>query len=162
MTKNTSPSGIGVLLFLLILWLTFLAPGYEYGKLTQEFSEALKQFPHLATNAQFLNYKLSSFIIFAVSALISFAAGIQLLRVHSPESIRFAILAIWLTVPFAKILNLASALWIYREIASPSKIEEMILTMLGSTFSSCVVAGIWTAYLLRSVRVKNTYKISAG
>ena len=159
MTKNTSLSGIGGLLFLLILWLTFFAPMYGYGKLTQEFSESIKQFPHLATNEQFLNYKQSSFIIFAASALTSFAAGLQLWSVHYPGSVRFAILALWLSVPFAKILNLAAALWIYREIADPSKIEEMILTMLGSTFSSCVVAGIWTAYLLRSVRVKNTYKL---
>ena len=159
MTKNSTRSGIGGLLLLLILWLTFFAPMYGFGKLTLEFSESIKQFPHLATNAQFLNYKQYSFIIFAASALISFAAGIQLWRVHFPESVRFAILAIWLSVPFAKILNLAAALWIYREIAGPSKIEEMILTMLGSTFSSCVVAGIWTAYLLRSARVKNTYNL---
>ena len=158
MTKNTSPSGIGGILLILILWLTFFAPMYGFGKLTQEFSESIKQFPHLATNEQFLNYKQSSFVIFAASALISFASGLQLWRVHFPESVKFAILAIWLSVPFAKVLNLAAALWIYREIASRSKIEEMILTMLGSEVSSCVVAGIWTAYLLRSSRVKNTYK----
>lgn len=162
MAKNSTISGIGGLLFLLILWLTFFAPMYGFGKLTQEFSEALKQSPHLATNAQFLNYKLSSYIIFVASALTSFAAGLQLWRVYSSESVRFAILAIWLSVPFAKILNLASVLWIYREIAAWSNIETMILTMLGSTLSSCVVAGIWTAYLIKSVRVKNTYKLSSG
>ena len=159
MTKSTSLSGIGGLLLLLIFWLTLVAPLLGYGKHTNEFSDALKQSPQLATNAQFQSYKLASEIIIAVSALISFAAGLQLWRVHFPETVRFAILALWLSWPLGKILNLTSAVWIYRETASRGNIETMILTMLGSTFTSCVVAGIWTAYLIRSVRVKNTYKL---
>lgn len=161
MTKNTSISGIGGLLLILIFWLIVLAPLIGYSKLTNEFSATLKQYPMLETNTQFQIYKLISEIIITLSALLSFVAGFRLYKFHAPSSVRFAILTLWLSWPFGKVLNLVSAMWIYHETVSHSDIRNMILTMLGSIFTSCVIAGIWTAYLIGSARVKDTYKINA-
>ncbi|HMN14365.1 MAG TPA: DUF2569 family protein [Bellilinea sp.] len=155
MAKNPYISGIGGWLGLLVVGLTILGPLSGFGKLSNEFRDALEQFPQLAGNSQWQNYKQMSWLIFTASAAISFSAGYRLWKIHFPESVRFAILALWLAGPLGNILYMASAFFIFGDNVGGNVIAEMI----GGTIASCVAAGIWTAYLMRSVRVRNTYKL---
>lgn len=141
---------------LLVVGLTILGPLSGFGKLSNEFRDALEQFPQLAGNSQWQNYKQMSWLIFTVSAAISFSAGYRLWKIHFPESVRFAILALWLAGPLGNVFYIVIAYLIFGDNLGGSVFAEMI----GGTIASCVAAGIWTAYLMRSDRVRNTYKLA--
>lgn len=154
MTKNPYIAGVGGWLALLIVGLMFLGPLMGFGKLSSEFSDALEQYPQLADNVQWQNYRQLSWLIFAATASVSFAAGYRLWQIHSAESVRFAIVALWLIGPTGNVLHIASATAIFGSLLGQHELAQMI----GGTVASCVVAGSWTTYLLRSHRVKNTYR----
>lgn len=92
---------------------------------------------------------------FHASASVSFSAGYRLWKIHFPEAVRFAILALWLAGPQGNVLYVILAITIFGSKAGGDAIAQMV----GGTISSFIVAGIWTAYLMRSFRVKNTYKL---
>lgn len=153
MKRQAYISGIGGWLWFLILQLMILGPLLGLGGLHNEFSEAIKQFPHIETNSQWQTYKQISWTIFAATAGINIAAGFRLWKIHAPESVNFAIISIWLAGPLGHICYVAAAYFILGEAAS-----KTILLIFISTISSCLIAGLWTIYLMRSIRVKNTYR----
>lgn len=155
MAKNLYISGVGGWLGLLVVGLTILGPLLGFSQLSNELGAAMREFPQLANNAQWQNYTQVSWLIFTASASVSFAAGYRLWKIHFPESVRFAILALWLAGPLGNVLYVTSAITIFGSKAGGDAIAQMV----GGTISSFIVAGIWTAYLMRSVRVKNTYKL---
>jgi hypothetical protein len=130
-----------------------VGPLFGFGQIANEFRDASEKFPQLASNSQWQNYKQVSWIIFTASAAISFAAGYRLWKIHLQESVRFAIIANWLVGPLQNVLYIVSATIIFGTRASVAAIAQMITSVI----ISCISAGIWTAYLMRSVRVKNTY-----
>ena len=154
MAKNPYVSGVSGWLGLLVVGLMILGPLMGLGQLSNEFHEAVEQFPQLANNPQWQNYKQVSWLIFTTSAAISFAAGYRLWKIHFPESVRFAILALWLAGPLGNSLYVIAAITIFGNNAGGGAIAQMI----GGTISSLIAAGVWTAYLMRSARVRNTYK----
>jgi hypothetical protein len=83
MTKNPYISGVGGWLALLIIGLMVLGPLMGFGKLSSEFSDALEQYPQLANNVQWQNYRQLSWLIFAATASVSFAAGYRLWQIHT-------------------------------------------------------------------------------
>lgn len=155
MAKNQYVSGVGGWLRLLIVGLMVLGPLMGLGSLANEFHDAEKQFPQVVTNIQWSIYKLTSWLIFATLAAISFSAGYRLWQIHSSESVRFAILALWLAGPVGNLLYVVSALVIFGAQLGGNGLANMT----GGLIGSCVAAGIWTAYLKRSVRVRNTYNL---
>jgi hypothetical protein len=154
--KNPHISGIGGWLGLLVIGLMILGPLLGASKLSHGFSDTLKQFPQLANNAPLENYKQVSWLIFAVSASVSFAAGYRLWKIHFPKSVRFAVLALWLAGPLSNVLYAISAIAIF---GSSNVRGDAIVQIIMVTILSVIAAGIWTAYLMRSVRVRNTYKM---
>ena len=156
MAKNEYLAGIGGWLGFLIVGLMILGPLVGLGRLFGEFSDAERQFPQLVVNTRWSNYKQASWLILAVSVAISFSAGYRLWKIHFSESVRFAIVALWLSGPFGNLLYLTTTVVVFGSQTMSSALPEM----LGGIIGSCIAAGIWTAYLVRSVRVQNTYKSS--
>jgi uncharacterized protein DUF2569 len=156
MPEDQYISGIGGWLLFLIIILMLLAPATGLGKLTNEFQDAEKKFPLLDVNTQWIHYKQVSWLIFAVTAAVGFVAGYRLWKIHAAESVRFAILALWVCGPLGNFLYLVATMLIFGSRASASAVPKM----LGATMASCIAAGLWTAYLTRSFRVRNTYKSS--
>lgn len=154
MAKNQYVSGVGGWLGLLVVGLTILGPLIGLGKMSNEFRDAVEQFPQLADNAQWQNYKQISWLIFTASSVISFSAGYRLWKIHFPESVRFAILALWLAGPLGNVLYVIAAVVIFGNNAG----GDVVTQMIGGILSSVITAGIWTAYLSKSQRVRNTYQ----
>ena len=154
MTKNQNLSGIGGWLGFLIISLMVLGPLAGLGKLMNEFQDAERQFPQLITNPQWLNYKQFSWLILTIAAALSISAGYRLWKIHFSESVRFAILALWLSGPLGNFLYFTAAVIVFGSQTMANALPEM----LGGILGSCIAAGIWTAYLMRSIRVQNTYK----
>lgn len=156
MPTNESIAGIGGWLGFLIVSLMILSPLAGLGRLFGEISVAEIQYPQLVANTQWSNYKQASWLILALSVAISFSAGNRLWKSHFSESVRFAILALWISGPLGNLLHLTTAVVVMGSQAMSSAFPEM----LGGIIGSCIPAGVWTAYLMRSVRVRNTYKMS--
>ncbi len=156
MPKNQYISGIGGWLLFLIVILMVLGPATGLGRLTNEIQDVEKKFPALAVNLQWTHYKQASWLILAASAAIGFSAGYRLWKIHAAESVRFAIVALWLAGPLGNLCFLVASLLIFGLRANASVMPGM----LGVIMASCIAAGIWTAYLMRSLRVRNTYKTS--
>jgi hypothetical protein len=115
----------------------------------------LTQFPQLANSAKWQNYMLVSWLIVTAAVAICFVAGYRLWKIHFPETVRFAIFVLWIAGPLGNILNIISAIVIFGSNAGSGFFTQMV----AGTISSAIGAGIWTAYLMRSVRVRNTYKL---
>lgn len=155
MAKNPNISGVGGWLSLLIFLHMILGPLVSMGKLSDEFHSAVERFPLLSSNAQWQNYTQLSWLIFTVLASMQFAAGYRLWKIHIPQSVNFAIIVIWLTWPIGNVLYIISAIVIFGNNNDSNAFAQQA----GLIIASVIAAAIWTTYLMRSVRVKNTYKV---
>jgi hypothetical protein len=153
MAKDAHISGIGGWLLFLIIGLMVLGPLAGFGNLSSAFSDALEQHPQLASNSQWQTYRNASWVIFFSVASVGFFAGYRLWQNHYPGSVHFAIVALWIIGPTRTVLDVASAAVIFGSLRGQDQFPEII----GSIIGSCIGSAIWTAYLLRSKRVTNTY-----
>jgi hypothetical protein len=153
MKKNLYITGVGGWLGFLVLRLMVLDPIVGFYGLSKFARDAIEQSPRLAYYDQWQNYKQTALLIFVVSAAVSISSGYRLWKIHIPESVKFTLFALWLVGPLNAILHLATISIVFKD----SAFSYNILPFLIGIIISLVVAGIWSAYLLRSVRVKNTY-----
>lgn len=164
MSKNLYISGVGGWLGFLIVVLMIINPLSGFGSLSNEFHDVLELFPQLENNTQLKTYKQVAWLILAALASTSFAAGYRLWKFHCPESVRFAIIAIWLVGPLGHalyIVFIGNYLDIISKVAhfSSNVRGHIIDKTFTDTIYSVIAAVIWTAYLMRSTRVRNTYKL---
>lgn len=145
-------SGIGGWLSILIV-IMILSPLSVIQRFINEFSKTEKIYPQLVVNAQWLQYKQISWLIIVFSIAFSFTAGYRLWKFHFPNSVLFAIIALWISGPLGNLLHTVTAIALFGSQALSVALPEMF----GGIIGSCIGAGIWTAYLVRSSRVKNTY-----
>jgi hypothetical protein len=145
--------GVAGWLELLIVGLIVVGPFIGFGRMTDECASTEKEFPSLVTNAAWLEYKQLSWWVFALAAALSITAGYRLWKVHIIESVRFAVVSLWLAGPGSHVLYfVAAVISLGMELAL-----AMLSALVGSTIASTIGAAIWTAYLVRSQRVRNTY-----
>jgi hypothetical protein len=152
MTKNSHISGVGGWLGLLIIGLMILGPILGFGRLYGEFRSVDDQFPQFARSPQWQDYKNLSWFIFLVCGAISFISGYRLWKNHVPQSVHFAIVALWVVGPLGNVASMLVARGLFGHHAANALSE-----IASGLISSCLVAAIWTAYLLRSMRVRSTY-----
>ncbi len=105
--------------------------------------------------ASWRQHKTMTWLLFIVSTVTSMLAGYRLYKEHAKESVRFAIYAIWLAGP---ILNLTAIMAGILILGVPYAGGGFWQGFASIVFSVCI-ASLWTAYLKRSVRVKNTYNL---
>ncbi|HVL77602.1 MAG TPA: DUF2569 family protein [Noviherbaspirillum sp.] len=146
-------SGVGGWLAFLIFTL-FAGPVIGFGNLYGQMTDAVAQNPQLHSYTEWAQYKLATWTVFAASAGLSVSAGYRLWKVHTAESVRFAILALWLIGPVARVLYTSVGIWAFGVGVTPEDV--------GTVAAAGIVASLWTAYLLRSGRVRNTYGTSAA
>src|SRR3989338_999487 len=155
MGKNTNISGVGGWLALLVVGLMVIGPLLVAGRFYNEIGAIVRQYPLLEHSDKWQTYKQISLLILTTSIAINFIAGYRLWKLHFPESVWFAISALWLGGPFAGILIAISGIVILDGAANSFEIGKIF----GELISSALSAGIWTIYLKRSARVRNTYKL---
>lgn len=151
MTKHSQLVGVGGWLVLLIVGLTILGPLVGFGRMAEEFEMAEKQFPSLLNNPVWHQYKQLCWTIFAATVAIGVSAGYRLWKIHVKESVRFAIIALWIIGPVAHIVPIVVIGVCFR--VNANTIDKVLPSFIVSIMS----AGLWTGYLIYSVRVKNTY-----
>ncbi len=149
---NVPLKGVGGWLLLLIFVLAIYTPVMGFRSLYYDFIVSASVFPVLETNPMWVRYRMAVWIVFGILCLFCFGAGYALWKIHKPISVQFAIGVIWLAGPFVPIIYAAIAAAIF-PIAFSQAIKPFYLGIAATAIQSA----IWTGYLVKSVRVKNTY-----
>ena len=144
--------GVGGWLLLLIVMLGLYTPLMGFRNLYYDFIVSARIFPVLESNPAWVQYRTAVWIIFAVLCLFCFAAGYALWRIHKPASVQFAIGVIWLVGPFVPVVYAATAAAIFN-----FGFSQAIKPFYIGIAATAIQSAIWTGYLLKSVRVRNTY-----
>lgn len=95
-------------------------------------------------------YKLSIALLGLLAAGLSIYAGTGLWRGRSWGMVRRAIAVLWITGPVHALLQAAALYAIFSGRAETKDFATVLL-------QNILVAGVWTAYLLRSVQVRELY-----
>ena len=145
--------GIGGWLRFLIVSLMILSPLVIFGRYSGEIQAAETQFPHLINLPIWSQIKEISWILAIFQASILIGAGFLLWKTRLKSTPKRVILMLWLGGPVALTLGMLAIAYISNQpLAEVIGREE-----LGSIFGACISSFIWSIYLIRSNRVKNTY-----
>ena len=147
-----APKGVGGWLTFLIIILSVLNPLVNIGFLAAELRNVELQNPALLQIPVFVHYKWFSWAVVLACAVIGITAGYTLWKKHVWKSVRKAIVSIWIMGPLSVVLV---ALYVYMNFGS--LVSQFASEIGGSLLKSIIWATIWTFYLLRSKRVRNTY-----
>jgi len=158
-TKRAKKSlrGVGGWLGLLVVGLTILGPILGAVNLSADFTNAEIDYPKIASFAPWVSYKSAIWAVFGVAALVSLTSGLLLFRFR-PSSVRLSIVALWIIGPVKVLLDIVVANTSFTQTVAAA----MVQGMWPGLFVSILVAIIWTSYLLRSKRVRNTYYVFSG
>jgi len=137
----------------LVLGFCVLGPLVSCGQLSNDFMSAESADPALTTVAEWVAFKSYSHWALGLALVISFSAGYRLWKIHNADSVRFAIGALWLIAPIAATGYYAAAYFAFGSSAAQTLTSELVLMILQGSLPAL----IWTMYLLRSRRVRNTY-----
>ena len=148
MSTRVEPAGIGGWLALLIVWMVVLRPVAGVYMLNQLQADSLAN-PIILENSSWLINTSTFWIIFLFVAALSIYGGLRLLRDRSPAAVRTAIIVLWIYSPIA-----AADLLIAREFLEGQVLWPNAAFTIGTNLA---IAAIWTAYLMRSRRIRNTY-----
>jgi len=143
--KNGDLHGVYGWLRWLVITLLVLSPILSIGSTSTDIHLAESMAPNLLTLPEWDKYKTVIWSMTLICCGASFAAGWNLLKNHTPFSVRLTIAVLWM-------IPLASAF--VAKVAAASLLNLNINFPLGAPILGAM---IWTAYLLSSKRVKNTY-----
>lgn len=147
------PKGVGGWLALLIIVLTVLSPVANIVMVAKEFYDIEMENPLVLHISSYVHYKWFCWGAVLIASAISIAAGYLLWKKHEWKSVRLAIGALWIIGPFSVALV---GLYFYVSFGS-AMMSEFLKDVLGTFAKSVFWVVVWTAYLLRSKRVKNTF-----
>ena len=158
-TEKNEPYGVGGWLALLVVGLTILGPLLEYGMIWNSYAGLelanYAQTGTLELNQLQKNVKSIDILYFLINSLLSMMSGFILLTKYQPIAVRFCIGAFFargLLVPVIAALHVNNL-----EFVDASTASAVINDTVSAIVRNLFVAGAWTAYLLLSKRVKNTY-----
>lgn len=152
MKTKTEPQGIGGWLALFILGLIVLSPIAALNSYNSGVGSATERYPQLQNNAQWIAFASGAWWIMAVASVIKVLAGIKLIVDKRKSSVMLAVAALWVSGLGAVIAQYVLITSVY-----PKESGDIIDEQAGAAIATVITAGIWTAYLLKSKRVKNTY-----
>lgn len=150
---KSGPFGVGGWLLLLVIGMLALGPLLGAGRINADFMMAERQYPNLGSLAEWYAFKRATWWAFAVVAAISIYGGWGLVSSRDWSVVNRAKVILWLTGPIASIV-----LAIFIPLAVFGKTEAGDPQFIGAFIASVIAASIWTAYLSKSKRVRNTYR----
>lgn len=144
-------AGMGGWLAFLVFRNMILVPGFGIGRVSSGLSEMAATYPDLLHLEQWSRYKSGMWFITLAASLIYVVAGYRLWKGTTWDVVSFAIKVEWAGF----IGSSLGAAWIINYAFGASVFSDP--SFVGSAIASMFIAAFWTAYLLKSVRVRNTY-----
>lgn len=153
--RQDGPHGVGGWLALLVAGMLVIGPLLGIGRTYGEFASAEHQYPVLAQVAEWSSFKTAEWIALLVFCAISIYGGLGLATNRTPDAVSRAKLVLWFNYP----ISIVVIGMIIPAALIPDSGKDVALA-IPSLIASLIAVGIWTAYLNRSKRVKNTYGIT--
>lgn len=135
--------GVGGWLAFLAISLSVLGPLVSIAATGSEIARMESQFPQQVGSSEWTMAVGVAWAITLAYCAISIFAGYRLFKHHVPSTVPIVIGCIWVAGP---VLGIIAVLFAGSDQTASAEVIKSII--------SC---SIWTAYLLRSRRVKNTY-----
>ena len=145
-----APVGIGGWLSFFVTVMIVFRPLLTAGSYLRVFQTLEEATPGLAADPSYAAFSNYVYTLTAVAGVLCASAGVLLCLRRRWGSVKYTIWILWLSGP---VLLLAFGLY-------GAGHENLLAKLFCNPFdlmSSCVFPAIWSAYLLLSKRVKNTY-----
>ena len=148
MGTRAEPVGFGGWLALLVVWMIVFRPVAGVYMLSMMRDDSLAN-PNILENSSWLINTSTFWIIFLAVAALSIYGGLRLWRDRSPAAVRTAIIILWIYSPVAAADLLIARSFLEGRVPWPNAVMTIVINL--------AIAAVWTAYLMRSRRVRNTY-----
>jgi hypothetical protein len=148
MSTRAEPAGIGGWLALLIVWMVVFRPVAGVYMLSMMQAASFAN-PVALENSTWLINTSTFWIVFLVVAALSIYGGLRLWRDRSPAAVRSAIIILWIYSPVAAADLLIARAFLEGRVPWPNALMTIGINL--------TIAAVWTVYLKRSRRVRNTY-----
>lgn len=129
-----------------------LGPLLAIGRLYGEFASAERQYPGLAQVAEWSSFKTVEWVVLLVFCAISIYGGMGLATKRTPDAVSKAKMVLWFNYPISSIVTAM----IVPAMMLPDGGKDAAMA-ISSLIASLIGVAIWTTYLNRSRRVRNTY-----
>lgn len=149
------PQGVAGWLMLLVLGMMLFGPIMSAGTITSDILLTEKQYPSIVSFPKWDTYKTVAWACFFLFSSISIYGGWGLAKAREASVVSRAKIILWVTGPLATIImgvSVPSIIFGIDEFISPE--------LVGQVIGSMIAVGIWTVYLAKSKRVRNTYNLS--
>lgn len=140
-------------LALLVVAMCLLGPLKTIGQNSNNITTAEKDVPSLLGMTEWLVYKQASWVFVGLVCVTLFFGGWKLWKRHQRSSVYLAIAALWI----ANFLALAGDYVVTNAILGPDVFVAAGGDYFLAIMQTFIAPVVWTAYLLLSRRVKNTY-----
>lgn len=147
-------SGVGGWLALLVVGMLVWGPLLSIFKTGYNIWVAEMQNPELASVPQWQTFKIMTWCVVGICVVYSMVSGFLLCVKKEPASVKIAIACLWIGNPVAAFVLGILIPWISFGTAT---LEKIVPEFIGAIIVSIIAASIWTAYLRKSERVRNTY-----
>lgn len=149
--QQGGPSGVGGWLLLLVIGMMVLGPLLGAGRIGADFMMADHMYPGLDT-LEWRIFKSATWLVFLGLAALSFFGGWGLARGKDWFVVTRAKAILWVTGPLASLV-----MGVLIPIITFGDWNAVNERFVGTFIGSIGAAAIWTAYLAKSKRVRNTY-----
>lgn len=149
---KAEPTGVGGWLWLLIVGMVVLGPLAGAGQIYDEIIKLEEQYPSITSIAAWKSYKSWTWWQYIFFSGMSIYGGHCLVRDRNLRVVNQAKAILWMTGPLAELIMAV----IFVSIIGNSEFNES--RFIGGLLASIIVASIWTVYLSKSKRVRNTYR----
>ena len=138
---------------LLIFGMCVGGPFRSFSSTSTEFRTAEVQNPVLIGNPDWTNYKVAAWVLVGFCMALIFSGGLALLKSRRSKVVPYAITALWISGPLSTFLMIL----IGKACFTGASMSELAEGSAGAFGLSALYAGVWTAYLLRSQKVREYY-----
>jgi hypothetical protein len=147
-------SGVGGWLALLVVVMIGWGPLTSIFKTGSNIWIAEMQNPGVVSVPQWLTFKIMTWCVVGAAVVYSIISGFLLCVKKEPASVKNAIACLWIGGPVAAFVLRILIPW---GSFGTATLEDEMPQSIGAIIGSIIVASIWTAYLRKSKRVRNTY-----
>jgi|GEM_PF-2793428 len=147
---NKGPTGVGGWLLLLVVGMMILGPLMLAAGIGSNFQWLSESYPSFIFSEQGTAYKTAAWWAFLIISAISFFGGWGLGWDHSRSAVFRAKAILWINGPGALVVF---TLINNHYLGTGTSIGGFVGALIGSA----IIPSLWTAYLLKSKRVQNTY-----
>lgn len=144
--------GVGGWLAFFVIALCVLGPSQLISSTVVGFSTLEASIPGASVLPAWQDYKLYTWIVIGLVIGLRLLAGGLLTNHFKPLSVRVAISVLWVTPLITSVGTLISAKAAFGAETPVSPVDTAYVFM-----ANIVIAAVWTSYLVKSVRVRNTY-----